>query len=353
MDATAVGQDEVDLLILLARPQEHVVRRRPADAERALTGIVRAVGSRHIDRQDVGKPQVGFRAQEQAGGTVDGVAALRAATRRRPLVGRCVAAVEHRSGEAVDPSARVGDDLAPVGGYVAMPVDVPALAPRRVAPELDALPGWLVTVVGVDHPGAVRKHDGASGLHGEVDRRLDADHRQRERRLVDRNRRQAERAHDPSRGVADAGASRQVQLQAWNARRADDRRARRLRRDANLIPYIQTAHPNRVRKDGGPVGTQVDARFKAAIAPAGAAGRRTVNDEHLVPGRDAGQAERAFGIGAGAVTRQLEPDVSQRPAVEAPDPPRQRGPPLTCSGCCRGRRHAADRHVGMRGPRSP
>src|SRR4029079_2850805 len=136
--------------------------------------------------------------------------------------------------------------------------------------------------------------------------RLDAEHRERERWLLYGDRSPAQPAHSPPGRVANTRARRKMQLQARHAWRRDNRLAADAGRDSNLVTVVQRGHPNHVRQDCRLARREVDARFEAPIASAGAMGSRAIDNQYLVPGRDVTQLERAVAVTLCAMPGELE-----------------------------------------------
>src|SRR5207244_6139392 len=210
VDPAAVGQDQIDLLIRVGRPEVKGEGVRGPDAERALVGIALAVAARERERHDIGQREIRLIQQHEPAAQPDRVAAAEEVSDRVPEARWGLRATKHRAGEAVDAHALIWRDLLPVSGYLAVPVDVPPVAVGVVRPEVLARPRRKIRVVGIDDPRHVREVR-TSGLNREVDGNF-LKRRKGERRTVQWYRSDRNLGERVSVLIDDSGYGRYVQL---------------------------------------------------------------------------------------------------------------------------------------------
>ena len=138
---TAIREHEVRFVVVIFRPQPHVIETCCADTEAVGVRVFLPVGAFDHDRDRVGNHKIGLvgssnRPVPRSTGSPPTLPSRFGTPVRRRWI-----FVDHRSGELPDPHARVRDHLLAVRDNRAVPVDVPAAAGRIVVPERHALPG--------------------------------------------------------------------------------------------------------------------------------------------------------------------------------------------------------------------
>src|SRR5208282_898877 len=246
-DLLAVGEDDIEFRIVGCAivGDVNLVVVGKAGTEGAGCGILAQIGPSEIDWNDVGQAQISLAMAEYSGRGISRIASVALGiSRGRWLAG----AAHHRAAEGPDSHPWVGDDFATRLVYAALAVDVPAEAACVVVPEIKLRARSEVAGVGIIElrpcPLAWTAPElSAAGLYCEVDRHLDAS-RQGEGRAVERDRRDADGAHDLAVDVGDGGAGRDVQFEPRHQRVGYDHRAGGGRWNGNCVQGVEQRHPD-------------------------------------------------------------------------------------------------------------